>query len=435
MLRKIFFVVALTWAACSSGITPSYAQQNSDGSLYSRFGLGELYQFQSSQIQAMGGGGTALTSLNYLNLSNPATWSDQALTRIAASVQFQGLQVTNADGAESRLNSGALQAFQFSFPLQRGKLGVGISYKPVSRVLHRVQQSQIEVPDPTLDTPAAYNISFEGQGGLQQASVGIGFRPNRYVSVGTTLDFLFGIIQETRITEFNSAEFAGTDFKNATRLNGFSASLGGLITLPNLLQANDALSLGLNVSVPTKLDGVQTKTIGLSLNQDTLGTALNGDLDLPLRTNMGLAYHIGNSWTFVSDLTYEPWSSFDSELAIPGFVPGESSSFQDRTRFSSGVAYQPSINTLDPYFSRVSYRIGFYIDNGYISLSDNVDLTTRAFTGGFSLPTLFPGTRLDLNFEVGRRGATNLNFVKETFFKIHINVNIGERWFDRRKLG
>lgn len=435
MLRKTFIAAGLLWVTCLLSVVPAHAQQNSDGSLYSRFGFGELYQFQSSQIQAMGGGGTALTSLNYLNLSNPATWSDQALTRIAAGVQFQGLQVTNADGAESRLNSGVLQSFQFSFPLQRGKLGVGISYKPISRVGHKVQQNQIDVPDPTLNAPAAYNISFEGQGGLQQGSVGLGFRPNRYASVGASLDFLFGIIQETRVTEFNSAELSGTDFKSATRLSGVSGSLGGLFTIPNLLRENDALSLGLNVSLPTKLDGTQTNTIGLSLNQDTLGTAQNGDFDLPVRTNMGLAYHIGNSWTFVTDLTYEPWSNFDSQLAIPGFIPGESSSFQDRTRFSSGIAYQPSINALDSYFSRVSYRIGFYVDNGYISLSDNVDLTTRAFTGGFSLPTLFPGTRLDLNFEVGRRGATTLNFVKETFFKIHVNVNIGERWFDRRKLG
>jgi hypothetical protein len=134
-------------------------------------------------------------------------------------------------------------------------------------------------------------------------------------------------------------------------------------------------------------------------------------------------------------MSYEPWSNFDGELGLPGFVPGISSSFMDRTRISGGIGFQPSVNTLDSYFKRVSYRIGIYVDNGYLSISDNVDLTTLALTGGLSLPTLFPGTHLDLNFELGRRGSADFNFVKESFFKIHINVNIGERWFERRKLG
>jgi hypothetical protein len=420
---------------CLLGASPANAQQNSDGSLYSRFGIGELYQYQSSQIQAMGGGGTALTSVNYLNLANPATWSDQVFTRVGASVQFQGLQITNADGNESRLNSSVLQAFQFSFPLRQGKLGFGLTYTPISRVAHKVRQSQTNVPDPTIDVPAAYNISFEGQGGLQKASLGIGYRPVRNASFGASLDFVFGILRETRKTEFNTVDFSGTDFKNSTRLKGVSGSLGGHFTKSNLLRQNDALSLGLNVSLPTILDGTQVRTIGQSLDQDTLGTAVKGNLELPIRSNFGLAYYIGSRWVFVADMSYEPWSNFDGELGLPGFVPGISSSFMDRTRISGGIGFQPSVNTLDSYFKRVSYRIGIYVDNGYLSISDNVDLTTLALTGGLSLPTLFPGTHLDLNFELGRRGSADFNFVKESFFKIHINVNIGERWFERRKLG
>lgn len=419
---------------CSS--QPVVAQQSGDGSLYSRFGIGNLFDYQTSQIQGMGGGGTALTSLNYVNLGNPATWSDQQLTRLGGSVQFQGLEITNDAGNASRLNSSFLQAFQFSFPLKPGKLGAAIAYAPYSRVAHRVQQNEIEVvDDPTLPIPSAYAISFLGEGGLQKATAGLGYRISRNASIGATVDFLFGILSETRATQFNTGEFVETSFRSSTRLAGASTTLGALFSIPNVLNDQDGVSIGLSISTPTNLGGTQTRTIGEGLAQDTLGVALKGDLELPARTNLGIAYHANAKWTVVANYSLQPWSNFDSELSIPGFIPGESSFLEDRSRFSMGVSLLPSANPLDGYFQRIGYRVGFYTDSGYIKLSDSASLNTVAFTGGLSFPTLFPGTRIDVNFEAGRRGSTNQNLVKESFFKFHINVNIGERWFERRKLG
>ncbi|MFK7846353.1 MAG: hypothetical protein AB8G77_13730 [Rhodothermales bacterium] len=412
------------------------AQQNSDGSLYSRFGIGDLFQYHSAQIQGMGGGGTALTSLNYVNTGNPATWSDQQLTRISGSVLFQGLEIANENGDASRLNSSLLESFQFSFPIKSGKLGAVISYAPYSRVAHRVKQTETVLDnDPTLINPAAYSISFQGKGGLQKASVGIGFRPSPRLSVGASTDFIFGILSETRVTEFNTSDLFRTSFSSSTRLAGVSTTLGALFSVPRLLSNQDALSIGMSISTPTSLAGTQTQTVGEGLGRDTLGVALKGDVDLPIRTNLGLSYHANQKWTFVANYTLEPWSSFDSELSLPGFIPGESSFLDDRSRFSAGASFLPSGNPLDPYFKRVGFRLGFYTDTGYIKLSDNQELNTVALTGGISMPTLFPGTRIDLNLEIGRRGSTNQNLVKESFFKFHLNVNIGERWFERRKLG
>ena len=419
----------------------AYAQQNSDGSSYSRFGIGELFNFSSSQIQGLGGGGTALTSLNYVNLSNPATWADQSLTRITGSVQFQGLELSNDLGNESRLNSSMLQAFQFSFPLLKGQLGAAIAFNPYSRVAHTVPQEPIQI-NTELQTPASYTINFEGQGGLQQAKLGLGYRPSRYFSVGLTAEFLFGIIKELRRTEISNDDgsldpiFYQSVFSKETRLSGFTSTLGALGTIPDILSDQDALSIGISLSLPTSLSATRSQTFGINPdNLAVLGEEETGDFDLPVRANVGLAYHANTRWIFVTDLTLEPWSSFDGDLNLPGFEPGVSSSFKDRTRFSVGVDFQPSSNVLDSYFRRIGYRLGYYLDTGYIDVVDNATVNTYAFTGGISLPTLFPGTRIDLNLELGRRGMTDFGLVRETFYKIHVNVNIGERWFERRKLG
>ncbi|MBX2818845.1 MAG: outer membrane protein transport protein [Rhodothermaceae bacterium] len=421
----------------------AFAQQNADGSAYSRFGIGELFSYSTSQIQALGGGGTALTSFNYVNLSNPATWADQSLTRLTTGVQFQGIELSNGSGNESRLNSSMLQAFQFSFPIRRGKLGASIAFTPYSRVAHTVPQEPVSIQG-ELQDPTSYVINFEGQGGIQQATIGLGFRPASRVSFGLSANFLFGIIEEVRRTEVFSDDgatdpllsFSQTIFNKETKLSGFTSTAGALVTLPGVLSDKDALSIGASISFPTSLTGTRSRTFGTDPDQlETIGDETKGDIDLPLRTNLGLSYHPNRSWIILADLTLEPWSSFDSELDLPGFVPQGASSFKDRTRFSLGVDFQPSSNVLDSYFRRVALRFGYYYDTGYIDVVQNTSVNTSAFTGGVSLPTLFPGTRIDLNLEVGRRGMTDFGLVRETFYKIHINVNIGERWFERRKLG
>ncbi|MEZ4700336.1 MAG: hypothetical protein R2834_08405 [Rhodothermales bacterium] len=411
------------------------AQQNSDGSVYSRFGLGELYTNGSSQVQAMGGGGTALSSFNYVNLANPGSWADQVITRLAGGVTFQGLDIEDASGTSSRLNSSLLGAFQFSFPMKQGKMGFVAAFTPYSRVAHSVLRNQVIIDDPTLTDPAAYSIRFEGSGGLQTITTGIGYRVNKNVSLGGAVNFNFGILQESRFTEFNSGDFASTRLNLSTRLAGFSGSLGGLFTFRELTSDQDAITVGISLSTRTRLDGTQTVTTGSAAEPDTLGTPVDGKLNVPLRANMGLAYYLNRRWTFVVDGTIEPWDQLDGDLALAGFSPDGASLLDKRTRFSAGLEFMPTVNPLDPYFKRAAYRLGGYTDSGYVVPQTGVSFKTMALTGGLSLPTLFPGTHIDIGFEVGRRGNTDFGYVRESFYKIIVNMNIGERWFDRRKLG
>ena len=86
-----------------------------------------------------------------------------------------------------------------------------------------------------------------------------------------------------------------------------------------------------------------------------------------------------------------------------------------------------------PGFS-IAYRLGFYYDQTYVSPVAGTDINTIALTGGFSLPALLAGTRLDINFEVGTRGTTDGNLVHDRLYGVSATLNIGERWFVKRKL-
>ncbi len=411
------------------------AQSNDDGSIYSRFGLGELRAFSSSQIQALGGGGTALWSYNYVNFGNPATWSHQAATRAALGARLDNLRATDAQDNSKRLTAGSLNAVQFSFPLLTDRLGTAFAFEPYSRVNYRVQTAGQLVTDPTAQDTSQYQINYEGTGGLQQIRAGAGYRLNDALSLGASVDVIFGIIEESRRTSFDRADFVQTNLATSTRLVGVTGTFGALLSRKELLGQDDELAVAASLTLPVGLESKRTLTLGQSLNRDTLGTQLEGTMDLPLSLRFGLAYATDNRWAFVADARYEPWSSFSSDLALPGYSPGAGSRFQDRLRLSAGVEVLPAgADLLDPYFRRVAYRLGFYFDQAYVTPVEGVDLNTLALTGGFSLPSVFAGTRLDINLEAGTRGTTDHNLVRDVFFGLTATLNVGERWFVKRKL-
>ena len=411
------------------------AQGRDDGSLYSRFGLGELRSFSSSQVQAMGGGGTAMWSFNYTNFGNPAAWSRQVLVRAAAGMRLDGVQTTDADDNSKNLTAGSFNAVQFGVPLKANSLGIGLAFEPYSRTNYRVETLNELVTDPTRQETTVYRLSYEGSGGLQQARIGLGYRVANALSLGASLDFVFGILEESRRTTFASSDFTETNVATSTRLFGVTSTVGAIFSKTSLLTEQDDLSIAASVTLPTSLNGDRALTLGESLNRDTLGTQIEGDIDLPMSVRFGAAYYLQNRWTFVADARYEPWSQFESELSLPGYTPGNVDNFRDRLRFSGGFEFLPAgTNLLESYLKRVAYRLGFYYDQAYVTPVAGTDINAIALTGGLSLPALLAGTRLDINFEVGTRGTTDDNLVRDRFFGVSATLNVGERWFVKRKL-
>lgn len=419
---------------------PASGQSNTDGSVYSRFGLGERSFFSSSQSLGMGGGGTALQSFNYANFANPALWSDQVFTRAVIGMRLDAVQATDAQDSTSRLNSGSLEAVQFSFPILEQKLGAGLGFRPYSRVRYRVQTIGT-LEDPSLPAPVPYGLSYEGSGGLQEVVAGGGYRLGEHLSLGASASFIFGVIEDTRRTEFSTIDYLPSTVTTATRFWGFTASAGALATFNRVLRPGDALHVGAALTLPTRLNAERQRTQGESLDRDTLGTAVDGFADLPLSTSLGVTYRPSARFMATLNGLFEPWSGFASDLTFPGFaaqpLPDGTAAdrFQDRWRVSGGVEWLPAGNDLlAPFFARIAYRIGGYIDQAYVEPIAGETVRATAATLGLSLPALLPGTRLDLSFEAGTRGSTDPGLVRDFFYGVSASVNVGERWFVKRKL-
>jgi hypothetical protein len=418
-------------------LLPAQAQQSTDGSLYSRLGLGTMQSTLSSQAEGMGGAGTALISPNYLSMSNPASWSSQILTRFIGSYRYQSVGMADAQGNSSRLNAGSVGGGAFSLPLLTRRLGFVAAYTPVTRVGYQLRQPGTLPAGPGNGdaTDTGYETVFDGSGGLQSIRGGLGYRINRFVRLGASVDYYFGILERHQRTTFDSGDFLATQYARSTRLSGVTGTVGGIFLIPTILSDGDYLSIGISARLPTSLTAERVTTVGETLSRDTVGTVQKGTVDFPAQLQAGLAYQASNYVSFTLDGLIAPWKNFESTLPFTGYDPEGGSSFTDRWRVGAGFEYRPAgYNENAPYIQRVMYRVGASVDQSYVKPHPEVDLRQYAVTGGVSFPTTVAGNRIDLNLELGQQGTTDYNLIKDTYYTASIVVNFGERWFVKRPI-
>jgi hypothetical protein len=411
------------------------AQSQNDGSIYSRFGLGLRKTFSSSKSQAMGGGGYALNSNQYLNTSNPASYSDQYLTRFSGGLTYESVTASATGGDSGRLASGSLSGINFGFPLKATQTGLGFSFAPYTRVNYRVDVEDQLNSDPDSDVSTPVRTSFKGNGGLQSLSAGIGHRFSSNLHVGASIDVIFGILEDFQQTRFNSASFTDRSVVSSTRLSGVSGLLGFRYVFTNMPTGQGLVVAG-TVHLPTTLKGNRSRALVNSVDRDTLGTTTSGTVKLPLGFGLGLAYQPVPKWTLVSDLDFENWSALESDFNFAGFDAIGATNTSNRIRVSAGAEFWPAAQRpFASWSSRIAYRLGLYTEQSYISPDPNEKIRTIGVTGGLSLPSLIPGTTIDLNIDVGQRGTTSNGLIQDRYIRFGLNLNFGERWFERLPLG
>ncbi len=447
---RLLFLGTCAAVILLAATSPAQAQSNGEGTIYSRFGMGSLLEFSSSQSDAMGGGGYALRSLNYNPDANPALWSDQVFTRLSGSAAYRSTSVEDDQGNSGRLSSGNVQALQFNFPLYERSLGVGISFQPYSRSNYsRTGSDSEDVSVSGERSEVPFETEFSGSGGLHRLRGGLGYRVNDMLSVGATADLLFGTLERRRRTRWEAIRLPNstlvqprnTIISDGVQLSGLTSTLGGHLALADVFAEDDAFSIGASVTLPANLSGEQYRTLDEDLARDTLSTE-RGDVTLPWKGRLGLSYQPNARWTVVLDGAFEPWSTFSSDFStgasetVPSRFPaGGPGTLADRWRLSTGAEVVPAgDDQLAGYFAQAAYRFGGYAERMYVRPDQETTLYEFALTAGISLPTSLSGTRIDLNTTAGTRGTTTNSLVRDRFFGVSLHVNFGERWFQRRKL-
>ncbi|WP_299217967.1 hypothetical protein [uncultured Aquimarina sp.] len=412
MIKKILVVILVIVTSVS------YAQEGTS-SPYSFFGIG-LQKFKGTvENRSMGGLGI-LTDSIHLNLQNPASYGELALTTYTLGANYNGLNLDNAAGDDSYKDNASLDYLAIGIPA--GKFGFGFGVIPISSVGYQTN---------SFNSDGSEN-QFFGTGGLNRVFVAAGFKVNENLSVGLDINYNFGNIENKSIkrTDF---EFESRRIDNSD-LSGINLSFG--IAYNRMISEKLKLTTSI-VSTPSfnlnSENSVELATVTILangaeiVNNRTEADTEDQKLDLPAELKVGAGIGEPKKWFIGAEYIYLNASSFENRS-----FAADNAVFENASKVKLGGYYIPKYNSLTSYLNRIVYRGGVrYEETGLNINGQTINEFGISFGVGLPVGRLF--SNANVGFEFGTRGTTDAGLVKEEFFNISLGLSLNDRWFRKVK--
>lgn len=387
------------------------------GSIYSRFGLGDLYYFNNARQFGMGSIGTSLSTQSYININNPATISMKQLVRFEISLSYKRLNSKSA--SSSTINNDAnLGTIAFAIPLQRD-YGISMMFglTPYSDVNYNVQEVH--------DTSKNYSLDHSGSGGLTKLFFGGSVNTGLGFALGATLDYYSGKITYKDGIEFtNASGLHDSFFESKSIYRGFGGTVG-LMTddLSEKIKISDKLSelrFGFNYSFSSNMNVDTTLSTNATLGLQSEVTGIYKQ-KLPTRFDIGFSFVYDENYLINFDYRNQDWSDFSQDNKI--------NRLKNYSRIALGMEYNRHESTFSKFVKQIVYRCGISYEQSQFSVYGQ-ELNQISAYAGLSVP-LGPRSYFDIAFMYGQRGTTENNLLKENIFGASIGITIGELWFVR----
>lgn len=388
--------------------TPLYA----GGSVYSRFGVGDLTLFGSSRLYAMGNTGLSLYGDGFINRLNPAGLAGISETRISGSFEYFNL-TSNDNLSTGNFARGDFQGLAFAIPIDR-EYGATLLLEttPYSSVRYAVERTDSQLG-------ATSHQRFYGSGGLTTLSIGGSYAVGQRFLVGAKLNYLFGGIRQVSNINFDDETYTDSELQRSRYHSGLNVTLGanfhGFGELSPSLQP---LALGVVLTTPAKLNVREEIFHSIGTNADTIRIG-SSSLTIPLAWGVGLSYLFSERYIVAGDLNIQHW-------APENFSELQSVSIRNSLRLSVGFEALPE-RKATAYLSRVAYRAGISYHSTYVKVGTEA-LNELLASGGVGLP-IGPNSRLNLGVQVGTRGTTSLQ--RDTIIRLSLTLSASEAWFIR----
>ena len=426
--------------------TSAFSQQVGANSPYGRYGYGQLSNQTFGASEAMGGISYGIRRSQQVNPGNPASYSKlDTLTMIfdfGVSAQYSEL----SDGINKQhFWNGNLDYVAIQFPIIK-KIGASAGIIPFSKTGYSFGQSK--------SSGVVYDEVFRGDGGLSRIYAGIAYEPIKYISIGANVNYLFGSFTYSSVSmPVSSTGSTIGEERKSYSIRDFNYDLGAQFTLP--IDRESAVTLGVVFApkMTTKSDVYITEKMfmadpylnpGVSpsevLRDDTLS---NRSFQLPNTLGAGITYSNKNLLVGV-DGTVQQWSGLKYPSELDGL--NENNRFNNAYLVSAGAEY-----IIDPYsrnfFQRIRFRAGLSYGNSYINANvSNPSTGVSVGVDGYKEYGASFGIGLPYrDFMTGRLSLINIGFsyttqrpnlpnmIKQDIFKVSLNMNINEFWFNKRK--
>lgn len=386
------------------------------GSLYTRKGIGDLYFAMNARRFAMGGGGLALNNITDISSLNPAGWNAIRKTRFDIGAYYNGMKLENNSSSMNYSHSN-MTGFSFAVPIDTlSGMVLTSGLVPYSKVSYEVITT---ATDPLV---GKFTTNFEGNGGLNTIYFGLSANLPLDFKLGAAFEYYFGKIEYNAKITIDNTIYKGGIFKNQNNFKGTGVNLG-LISpdISKVFGSKDisdfriAATLNLNFSMTRDSSEISGNT-----DSTFVSSSVMQDVNMPSRLGIGAAVKLFNRYQIVADYFTQSFSDLsinNRKLPI----------YKNLNRYSVGFEYTHPSPDRDSFWDKVALRLGFnYEETQY--LINSMSLTQYGITAGFSIP-LGGQNAVDIAFQMGKRGTTDNNLIKESFYTINIGFSLGELWF------
>lgn len=412
---------------------------------YSSKGVGDLTSLGNTHNRGMGGVGISNGSSLYYNNANPALLYRNSLSIFSIGMAGEYKEISSGDISQTNVIGGFNYA-ALGLPLMVDRWTLGLGVMPYSTVNYKynVEESVIGDPDSRVEKV------FEGSGGFNKLFISNGFKLNKNFSLGLTVGYLFGSIKDqvenslftNRMVEVR--EIVGGDTVTSTVPREFQS--GGAVSTERLTVGNMYLMGGVayrmflnktsavNVGLTYEVGGEQSARLyqnirssysaeNLDFANDTISST-KGSIKLPSTLGIGISYEKAYKWNVGVDILMRDWSNYENYF-------GNDENFKNTFKIAAGAEFIPDIASVNSYLKRMTYRIGFSQQKLPYEVN-NEAINEFGINFGVSLPVRNYSS-FDLAFELGQRGSSDQNLIKENYFQVYLGITFNDKWFLRRK--
>lgn len=418
MIKKLIVLASILLSLTS------WAQDNT-ASPYSYFGLGEVKFKGTEEAKAMGGISIVADSTQ-LNLINPAYYSKLRYTTFAigGTNSFTNFYTNNESDKSQRTS---LDYLLIAIPKQ--KFGITIGLMPFSTVGFKLKSSEINSIDQTLREK-----KFLGNGNINRVLFGTSYKINSKFSVGFDINYNFGKIK-TETVEFveDPVIQLGSRERNTSIVKGFSSSFG--VTYEGKINNKLTLYSSLTFSPESKLYSENTRNIATIVYGSSGNELIDEEQDvdvqnnyiaIPTKLSIGSGIGVKNKWLIATEITLQQTSKLENR-----FKDELNGDFKNATKIALGGFFIPKYNSFSSYFSRITYRAGLRYENTGLVLK-NESINDYGMTFGLGLPVGL--SKINIGFELGKKGTTTQNLIQENYFNLNIGLSLSDLWFRKREI-
>ncbi len=405
------------------------------GSFYSGFGFGSPADNYSPNTIGMGLTGVSTFSNSSANISNPALWGLSGFTHGSVAVSMMNYNARDQFNS-SRKALFAFEQFQLVLPLMRNRLGVSLSFTPVTRSdFQRItEDSFVPVGGIQLDE-VDYLTNTQGSGGVNKFEFGAGYRLMDNILVGYSLG-AYILSQNQEVTAaFSDITYRSITYNRDIEGYSFSHKFGLFANKNSLFGSDDQLALGATVTLPVTIDANRSVSAFRTINGqrtlvelDQAGSAVDGTVKLPMEINTGLTYNLNRFVVLSAETLIQYWD--DAEYSYNSV---QEAYFKDRMKTGFGIQYHPyRTEQRGGFFSNFKYSLGSSYDTGHLNINGE-DIDTLYLNAGVGFISRQSASSIDLSFQYGIRGTDSANLVKENVWGFKLSLNLAEFMFVRPK--